>query len=381
MSGIADEAGPAVACEPCLRRSWLLARLSASLDYRCADIPRLTELLSLEDEQLLGALAGSRLERLRSGYASFDPCELRRGTGVERICRHAPGYPPALRDPGAPWMLNVLGGAGRLTDRMRRPSVAVVGTRRASDYGLEMARSLGRGLTASGVTLVSGLVDGISAAAHTGALEGTAACVAAIGGGLDAGCPARRRSLLRRLSLRGCVVSELPCDCPARRWAPAAAERTVARLADVIVVVEAGEDPRETACATIASALGRIVAALPGRVTSPGSQGTIALLMAGAELVRGAEDVLDLLPAASHEPPGRSGDRHGLEPRLAGLLERVGAGMDTPQKLSNAGGDAGGLLLALTELELMGLLTRGEGGRYVPRDPLLSSRPRTPQKP
>jgi DNA processing protein len=268
-------------------------------------------------------------------------------------------------------MLNVLGGLGRLRELVERPAVAIVGTRRASDYGVEMARSLGRGLAASGVTVVSGLMDELALAAHSGALEVSGISLAVLGCGLDAAFVARRRSIVDRLRRSGCLVSELPDGCEGRRWGPLASERIVARLCEVMVVVEADDSARELAGASIARTLGRAVAAVPGRVTSPGSHGTNALLMGGAHLVRGAQDVLELLNGGSWSAStGECPVLERLEPRLAGILERVGAGRDTPEKLTGAAGGAGEVLLALTELELMGLLTRGDGGRYVPRGSL-----------
>jgi DNA processing protein len=167
-----------------------------------------------------------------------------------------------------------------------------------------------------------------------------------------------------------CIVSELPAGADGRRWAAVAAERTVARLADVTVVVEADASLRDLTGATIAQALGGTVAAFPGRVTSPVSRGTNALLMDGAHLVRCAHDVLELLPDCPDEAAiaGTAVPTH-LEPRLAEVLERVGAGTDTPERLIAGARDAGEVLLALSELELIGLLTRGDGGRYVPRAP------------
>jgi DNA processing protein len=142
----------------------------------------------------------------------------------------------------------------------------------------------------------------------------------------------------------------------------------VALLAQVMVVVEADESARELASAGIARYLGRTVAAVPGRVTSRASRGTNALLVGGARLVRGAQDVLELLDAGSTAVPvGKPAPRLRIEPRLAEVLERVGEGRDSPDKLRDPTGDVGEVLLALSELELMGLLTRGAGGRYLPR--------------
>ncbi len=263
--------------------------------------------------------------------------------------------------------------------------MAIVGSRRATDYGMEMARSLARGLAASGVTVVGGLSDGIAVAAQEGALEVDGKTLTAMEGGLDIPCSARRRVLYGRLRTVGCVVAELPCDFGARRcrWCYMARERVIVGMAELTIVVEADEGPIDLLGARIAKALGRGVAAVPGRVTSPVSRGTHALLMQGAPLVRGPGDALELLgggstPQRTNETPwGTNGTMQvqTLEPRLRATLEQVGAGRDTPARLTAGSTDAGEVLLAVSELELMGLLARGDGGRYVPRESLAGSAP------
>jgi DNA processing protein len=366
--------GPKVgACEGCVRRSWLLALLGPVLDYRSRDRESLIELLALEDEDLLQAVGGRRRQELKARYAHPAPGRLALAGRFEALCRHDRRYPRALTDDRAPRMLHVAGGVERLAELTAAPVVAIVGSRRASDYGIEMAKSLGRGLAASGVTVTSGVADGIAAAAQVGALEVGGSAVAVMPGGLDVSCPARRRSLFERVRRRGCIVAEQPGDCPPRRWGQVASERIPAGLAGLMVVVEADESPAELASARIARGLERTVAAVPGRVTSELSRGTHALLIDGAPLVRGPEDALELLCQLGVPAPGaraRTGgsSRPELEPRLRETLERVGAGQDTPDKLTRRGQDAGAMLLALSELELKGLLRRGDGGRYVLRD-------------
>jgi DNA processing protein len=371
MSSPPGRLADARACDGCVRRSHLLAELSGPLDFRAGDRDRLIGLLALEDRELLQALAGRRTAELWAWHERFHTGEHPPEGHVEAVCRHDARYPRGLRGAEAPRMLYVAGGVDRLAKLAAGPVVAIVGSTRASDYGLEMAKGLARGLAASGVTVAGGIGDGIARAAHAGALEAGAPSVAVLGGGLGA-VPARRRSLCERARRRGCVVSELPGETGGRRWGPAASERIVAGLAALTVVVEAADTARELAPARIAQALGRAVAALPGRVTSPLSAGTHALLMDGARLVRGPGDVLDLLslspgpPIAEASPPLQA----GVTPRLRATLERVGAGRDTPGKLAADGGDPEEILLRLSELELMGLLARGDGGRYVPRGPL-----------
>src|SRR6185312_11165401 len=123
-----------------------------------------------------------------------------------------------------------------------------------------------------------------------------------------------------------------------------------------------------------AAVLGRPVAAVPGRITSRGARGPHALLAEGARLVTCAGDVLDLIGDAERVggPSAVRTSRRlaGLDPVLRDVLERVGAGEDTPGRLLGGPADADELLRALGELELMGLLVRGDGGRYVAADPL-----------
>jgi DNA processing protein len=382
MTDTRDPAKTARACANCLRRSWLLAVLSSRLEYRGKDRDRLLELLALaDDDDLLRAVGGKRREELKSRYAELEPSEIGSAKeSVEAVCRHHHGYPRALGDPSAPPLLHVAGGAARLDELASAPTVAIVGSRRATDYGMEIAKSLARGLAACGVTVIGSLDDGIAIAAHAGALEVNGGTIAVMPGGLDVSCPARRRGLFARVIEHGCAVSELPCECAVRRWCYTARDRILARISQLTIVVEADERAEDLSTARIAQDLGRTLAAVPGRVTSPVSRGTHMLLKDGlAQLVRGPEDALELLfgpktrsrlATTAHQATPPPGTQTELEPRLRATLEQVGAGRDTPDKLAGVAGDAGQTLMALSELELMGLLARGDGGRYVPRESL-----------
>jgi DNA processing protein len=143
----------------------------------------------------------------------------------------------------------------------------------------------------------------------------------------------------------------------------------------VAIVVEAEQTAGDLAAAGLAEALDRTVAAVPGRVTSPLSQGTNALLARGARIVRDAQDVLELLyeidPSRARTAKSAPEPAAGapLDARLRSLLERVGTGSDTPDSLARQGTNLGAVLAGLSELELMGLLSRGDGGRYLPSGP------------
>jgi DNA processing protein len=364
------------ACPDCLRRSWLLAELTGVLSYQARDRERLLELLALGDEELIQVLGGRRRAELKAKHAQFTPQDIPQMEGIETICRHHDSYPRALTGEGAPWMLYVAGAAQHLEALAPGPAVAILGSLKPTDYGMEMARSLARGLAASGVTVTGGLSDGIAIAAQAGVLEAEGKMLTVLDAGLDVSCPARRRELYERVLATGCAVAELPCGSTARQWCASARERIVVGLAELTIVVEADESPTEMLGARVAKALGRTVAAVPGRVTSPVSTGTHALLREGAALVRSPGDALELLYKGdarrkmAHKPKVDQ-----LEPRLRTTLEQVGAGCDTPAKLTAGSTDVGEVLLALSELELMGLLTRGDGGRYVPRESLAGCAP------
>lgn len=295
---------------------------------------------------------------------------------VQTLRRGDPGYPPALATrPGAPTTLRVLGGHERLARLLHEPAVAIAGSERPSDYGLQIAASLARGLAAAGVTVLGAFADGIAAAAHEGALEIDGPTVALMAAGPDRVQPARRRGLHARILQHGCALALQPPGVPWRPWHATVRARTLAALAALTVIVEADQTAGDLLVADAAQELERPLAAVPGRVTSPVSRATNALIAGGAPLVRGPADVLDLLhgvdgPARADNVTTASPLPSSLPKRLLAVLERVGAGQDTPGRLTRPGQDPAETLAALAELELMGLLARGDGGRYVPRQSL-----------
>jgi DNA processing protein len=364
--GSTSESPPGDACLTCLRRAWLLDRLSGRLAYRARDPERLLEALALSDEQLTRALGGRHREDLLERHARLERSQMPPQAGVQRICCHDPRYHPTLRGDGAPRMLHVAGGVERMRELLAQPAVAIVGTRRASDYGMEVAYGLARGLAASGITVIGGLADGIAAAAHQGALGAGASAartVTVTAGGVDVAHPARWRDLHRRIATEGCALAELPCGSTPRGWCHIGRARIVTALARVVIVVEAGAQPTELVYARLAEASGASVAAVPGHVSAPAARGPHLLLREGALLVRDPQDVLDALygvgerQAAVRRPEPR--------PSLRAVLERVRAGEDTAAKLTAGDASAREVLIALAELELSGAVVRGDGGRYV----------------
>ena len=363
----------APACPRCLRRSWLLGALGGALDKVHGDHARLLDALALDDEQLIQAVGGRRRSELQAAHADFAADTLARRDRVEAVCIHDRRFPDALRFAWGPRALHVAHSAARLDALTRQPIVAIVGSPRASDYGLEVARSLAGNLAAVRVTVASSYEQGIDRAALIAAAQSDGATVCALAGGLAGG----GASAHERLTRRGCLVSELPCDTPARRWGALAGQRVIAGLASLTVVVEAQHNARELAPARLAARLERTVAAVPGRVTSPLAAGPNALLARGARVVRDAADALELLFGEGGRGPADQAPRApALQPRLRDMLARVSTGVDTLDQLVCEGAVLSEVLCTISELELMGLLVRGDGGRYVARRSLAWPRER-----
>ncbi len=363
------------ACAACLRRTALIAALAGHVEVAWRRGHRPGALLALPRCELVAAVVPGQEARARllEANARLAPAALAsaiRAAGLEAVCRCAgPPYPQGLLDtPDAPAVVHVLGGLRRLHRLTGDPGrcAAVVGARRASPYGLDVAHALGAGLGAAGATVVSGLAIGIDTAAHAGAVAASGATVAVLAGGADVAYPASRRGLHRQIGASGCVISELPPGFRAFRWSFPARNRLIAGLASATVVVEAAAASGALITADLAMDLGREVGAVPGRITAPQAAGTNALLHGGAHVVRGPEDVLSLLtlpagpdaPAGDAPPPGA-----GLRPGLQAVLARVAGGAGTLGEAAGTG-DLAAAMSALAELELLGLVQRSAGGRY-----------------
>jgi DNA processing protein len=371
MSAQRDGRGGDFACDACLRRSWLVARLAGHIELAWSARRGRAGLLALDDDALIAALAGGQRDAIAAERARFDANAARRrcaASAVAALCRCDPRYPSALHDlVDAPAVLYVCGRLARLADAMAAERVAIVGARRATPYGLEQARGLGRGLAASGLAVVSGMALGVDAAAHVGALEAGGLTLAVLACGPERPYPASKRRLHERIVATGAVVAELPPGTPPRRWCFPARNRIIAALAQATVVVEAGERSGSLITAGQAADLGREVAAVPGLVTAPVAAGANALIADGARLVRGAHDVLELLFGASLAPASASERQRAdaLEPELRALLERIGSGCDTVAALAREGADLDAVLGGLARLELLGFVRRTAGGRYT----------------
>lgn len=333
---------------------------------------RIESVLELDDGELIAALGGRQRDRLRRELGQVDLAEVRSRSeraGLETICICDPAYPQRLRGLAAPpAVLHVAGGLPRLLALADADPVAIVGSRRATAYGLDVARLLGRGLGLAGVPVISGMALGIDSAAHAGALEAgalepEAATVAVLPGSADQPYPAGKRTLHRRILASGSAVSELGPGTSVHRWMFLARNRIIAALAAMTVVVEAGEYSGALVTARLAGELERPVGAVPGRVTAPQAAGSNRLLATGARLVRGPQDVLDHLFGAGVRRAAT--DRPPPPDDLRVLLAAVADGHDTAAALVRAGFDPDAGLRGLAALELGGYVRRAAGGRFM----------------
>lgn len=356
------------ACDGCLRRGALVAQLApriAGLLERPRE--RASALLSLSDHALMEAAAGDRRPSVEAAYRRFRPAaarELLERSGCEAVCRHGDRYPERLRnltDPPNPLYLR--GGVERLGRLTTEPGVAIVGGRQASEYAREVAREMGRGLAAAGVTVISGLALGVDAASHRGAVLGGDAVIAVLACGPDYIYPRRHARLYEQILERGVVVSELPPGTSPYAWSFPARNRIMAALATLVVVVEARESSGSLITVAFAEQLGCDVAAVPGHVTARAAAGSNRLLYEGASFVRNATDVLDALFGAGNHS-GVDLPPPSLEPPLRAVLDAIEVRDSLQLASRRAGLSAGGLRAALGRLEALGLVRSDGLGGY-----------------
>ncbi len=360
------------ACDSCLRRTWLVERVSGYLEY---ERRRVDEVLGLGDQTLIDlwlevAERRGSDDEIGREYEEFDTPDVEHARAradaaqLELICACDREYPERLRRlSGPPAVLHVAGGMRSFLDLARADPVAIVGTRRPTPYGTDVAERLGRGVSVSGMTVVSGMAFGIDAAAHRGALAGGGRTIAVLPGGASAPYPKTNRKLYNQIVRSGAAVSELGPGSAVRTWTLIARNRIIAALSELTIVVQGRERSGALNTANLAEKSGCLVGAVPGSVLVPQSDGPHRLLSEGAVLVRGAQDALDAVCG--------SGVRTAVDPAVATLsaqarvvLDAIGTGADTAAELSRATAAGGQLLAVLAELELAGCVRRAAGGRY-----------------
>lgn len=247
---------------------------------------------------------------IRQGLRIVDPDrerEVREPLTVERVQRGLEtyrdaaltladdDYPELLRQlPDPPLALFCRGNRALLT----KSAVAMVGSRRASAYGMNAARHLAEQLALAGVAVVSGLARGIDAASHQAALDAGGDTIAVLGTGIDVVYPRSHAKLFRAIEERGLIVTEfapatppLPANFPIRN-------RIISGLAMATVIVEATGRSGSLITARTAAEQGRNVCAVPGTIFAPGAEGPNRLIQYGAKLVHDVNDILEEVPGA-----------------------------------------------------------------------------------
>jgi DNA processing protein len=277
------------------------------------------------------------------------------------------GAPIRDKDQGRPplalWVVGPLS-----LDEVPERAAAIVGTRAATAYGEHMAAELSAGLVERDVAVISGGAYGIDGAAHRATLAADGVTVAVLAGGIDVLYPAGHSALLHRISNSGLLITEYPPGVRPARHRFLTRNRLVAALSSATVVVEAGVRSGAASTAAWARALGRVVCAVPGPVTSLASAGCHALVRGGAELVTRAEEIVEIV--------GRPGEFAGDLPRPADLLDGLsdiqrqvyealpGRGLRTPDQIALAAGlPPSAVLGPLAMLEVAELI-EGRDGRW-----------------
>ncbi|MCS6834614.1 MAG: DNA-processing protein DprA [Anaerolineae bacterium] len=252
-------------------------------------------------------------------------------------------------------------------------ALAVVGTRRATHYGKDAARYLARELAANGVTIISGLAQGIDSAAHEGALEGQGRTVAIFGSGIDQVYPREHQPLAERIVQRGALVSELPIGTPPQALNFPRRNRIMSGMALGVLVVEA--PAKSGALITVESALeqGRDVFAVPHSIFNAAGSGTNQLIQEGAKLVMGPQDILSELQISyqQNETERRTQEVVPESPLEAALLAELSSEpRHVDDLIRQLGLSSAEVLAALAILELKGLAQMTGHMQYCRANPL-----------
>lgn len=313
-----------------------------------------------------------RLAQWRELAAAIDPmAELsrHRDAGVSVTVHGDSGHPSIdLGDPHVPPVL-FWRGSGERGDGSRRPAVGIVGTRRATRAGLELATELGRDLAAAGCCVVSGLALGVDAAAHRGAMEVEGSWpVGVVGSGLDVVYPRANRALWGAVIDNGVLCSEYPLGTPPAAWRFPARNRILVSLCDALVVVESHQRGGSLITAGIAGARGVPVLAVPGSVRSVASVGTNRLIADGCPPCLSVDDVLTAvgLTSTPQLPFGRSHSEEtlpDLSEEARSVLDAVGWVARSVDELADACPELslGSLSLAVAQLLAAGVVVERDG--------------------
>ncbi len=278
-------------------------------------------------------------------------------------------YPASLKDISDPPVLLYL--AGQLPQQIDC-GVAIVGARRASLYGLQIAERFAIQLAELGVPVISGLARGIDGAAHQGALRAGGTTVGVLGCGLDIVYPSEHALLYQQIKAKGCLISEFPFGTPPISYNFPRRNRIVSGLSLGVVVVEANVKSGALVTAGLALEQGREVFAVPGRIDSDMSDGPHALIKQGAKPVLSIQDILEELPVQVIKPvqtiteEDKSSFVQGLSNDQRLVFGFIKEGHKTYEALERMTGFGPTVLMAaLLGLELQGKIVQKPGKMYA----------------
>lgn len=284
--------------------------------------------------------------------------------GIRFLHFNAPGYPEALKNIFDPPPGIFIRGETTQEDSQ---AVAMVGSRKATRYGLASAAKLAGELAGAGVTVVSGMARGIDTAAHRGALESGGRTVAVLGCGLDVVYPRENSGLMEEIALRGALISEFPPGTGPQAWHFPVRNRIISGISRGVVVVEAASRSGALITADFALDQGREVMAVPGNINSELSRGANRLIRQGARPVESAGDILEDLGLERLFDPGESAPQAaGLNPEEEAVRRLIAAGPATLDEIIDRSGlPAQKVLVALTFLEMKGIARQLPGRVYT----------------
>lgn len=268
-------------------------------------------------------------------------------------------YPPLLKEiPDAPVLLYAKGYLSSTDD-----TIAVVGSRRASYEGMNLAEKISETLSSLGITVISGMARGIDAKAHIGALKGKGKTIAVLGSGIDVCYPIENRSLYEKISKEGLILTEYPPgDRPLAYHFPER-NRIIAGISKGVLVVEASRKSGALITARLALDYGRDVMAIPGSVYDEAYSGTNLLIKEGARLVDGIEDIIEFLFPHIKPEKAKAVELEKDELVVYSIIGNVRVHVE--EVIEKSGLDSSKVLAILTKLEMRGLVKCFPGGYYL----------------
>jgi DNA processing protein len=288
--------------------------------------------------------------------------------GVQIFCFNEDRYPALLKTiPDPPVVLYVRGSL-----LLEEAAVALVGSRKASPYGLNATQFLAHDLGKAGITVVSGLARGVDARAHHAALQSGARTIAVLGSGVDVIYPSEHKLLAEKISKQGAILSEFPLGTPPNRENFPIRNRIISGLSHAVVVVEASRKSGSLITARMAAEQGREVLAVPGNIFNESSQGCNMLIKDGAALVQNWGDIVENLPDEISRNIYTKDQTEGSKESELTELERTvisSLSFEEPRHVDQvavmAGIAARDILGALVNLELKNYISQMHGKQYI----------------